>query len=149
MSGEPSAGAPAPESAPAGAIPPAPVRGPAYGRTQRVLATLIVLAVLWGLVRAALEPGMGAVLWLAPAILVPYGFMLTAATTIDADGLRQSGLLMRRLRWDEIAQARVGRTPLACTLLVRTIRGRFVRLRGGTPQLRAAFERVAAAFPLR
>jgi hypothetical protein len=132
-----------------GVIPAAPLRGPTYGRTLRALATVIVLGLLWALLRLALDAGMSAVLWLAPVLLGPYAVLMTAATTIDAEGICQGGLLRRRVRWDEIAHAKVGGTPLARRLNVRTITGRFVSLRAGSPQLLAAFERIAAAFPLR
>ena len=150
MSAQRSGAAAAASPAADGVIPAVPLRGPTYGRALRVLATLIVLGLLWALLRHALgAAGMSAVLWLVPVLLGPYAVLMTASTTIDAEGICQGGLLRRRVRWDEIAHARVGGTPLARRLNVRTITGRFVSLRGGSPQLLAAFERIAAAFPLR
>jgi hypothetical protein len=131
--------------------PETPVHGPAHGRAARLLATVVVLLVLGGLLRLVLSTpeAVGAPLLLAVLVLLaPYGMLMLSTTTIDAEGIRQTGLPERRLRWDPLAQARVGGSPFARRLRVRTVAGRRIFFAGGTAELEAAFERIAAAYPV-
>jgi hypothetical protein len=130
-----------------------PVRGPSHGRSQRAIASLAVLVGLAGLARvAATVPaatdgnGPWMLVTIAVALLGSYYFMMTATTTIDADGIVQTGLPNRRLRWEDVAYAHVGGLPFARRLRVRTASGRRVAFAGASPELLAAFERVAAAY---
>lgn len=133
----------------------APVSGPAYGRGFRVFATLAVLALLAFGARAVFvllpEPPsrdgwffLGAVVF---ALIGSWYFMVTARTTIDAQGIRQSGLIERRTAWDEVRHARVRGPGFSRRLVVRNVAGRFRYYYGGTPELAAAFERIATAYP--
>jgi hypothetical protein len=125
--------------------PETPVHGPAHGRGARLLATLVVVLVLGGLLRLVLTaPLLRAVL----VLLAPCGPLLLSTATIDAEGIRQTGLPERRLRWDRLAQAKVGGSPFARRLRVRTTAGRRILFAGGTAELETVFERIAAAYPL-
>lgn len=134
-----------------------PVSGPAYTRGFRAIATVILLAVLLMAVRAWWHLGPSqeqnqtfSMLTLGFAVLAgSYWFLISSTTVIDAQGVRQSGLMDKKVEWDEIVVARVGGFWISRRLIVRTARGRFRAFYGGTPQLLAAFERIAAAFPRR
>lgn len=132
-----------------------PVSGPAYGRGFRVIATVAVVALLAYAARVVLVlqpelPGsdgwvmLGAVTF---ALVGSWYFMVTARTTVDAQGIRQSGLIERRTGWDDIRYARVGGFAFSRRLIVRNAAGRFRYYFGGTTELVAAFERIAAAYP--
>lgn len=132
-----------------------PVRGPAYSRGQRAVATVALLLGLAALLRlwltadgAASGQGPWLLLALAAALLGSWYFMVSSATTIDATGIVQTGLPERRLRWEEIAYATVGGLPFARRLRVRTLGGRRVSIAGADAALLAAFERIAAAHPV-
>jgi hypothetical protein len=133
----------------------APISGLAYGRGFRVFATIAVLALLAYGARAMLvlppEPPsrdgwyfLGAIVF---ALVGSWYFMVTARTTIDAQGIHQSGLIERRTGWDEIGYARVRGPSFSRRLVVRNSAGRFRYYYGATPELTAAFERIAAAYP--
>lgn len=133
----------------------APVSGPAYGRGFRALATVAVMALLAYGARAvfvlAPEPPsrdgwffLGAVVF---ALLGSRYFMITARTTIDARGIRQSELTERQTGRDEVRSARVRGPAASRRLVVRNVAGRFRCYYGGTRDLVAAFERIAAAYP--
>jgi len=133
-----------------------PVSGPAHSRTQRIGASVAVLLGLAGIARVAVTlpaatqgQGPWLLLTVAVAVLGSYYFLMTATTTVDAEGIVQTGLPNRRVRWDDVAYARVGGLPFARRLRVRTTSGRRIAFAGASPALLAAFERVAAAFPLR
>lgn len=133
----------------------APVSGPAYGRGFRAFATLAVLALLAYGARAVFvllpePPSRDGWYFLGSAAFALAGswyFMVTARTTIDAQGIRQSGLIDRQTGWDEIGYARVRGPSFSRRLVVRNLAGRFRYYYGGTPELAAAFERIAAAYP--
>jgi len=134
-----------------------PVSGPAYGLAFRIFATVAVLALLTYGARVVFvvlpEPPsrdgwilLGAA---AFALIGPWYFMLIAMTTIDAQGIRQSGLIERKTDWSEIGYARVRGPSFSRRLLVRNIGGRVRYYFGGTRQLHAAFDQIAAAYPRR
>ncbi len=134
-----------------------PVTGLAYGRGFRVAATLAVLALLvWGtrmVLVLGIGPGngdgwivIGATVF---ALLGTWYFMITSRTTIDTQGIRQSGLVERRTEWSEILHARVRGPAFSRRLVVRGVNGRFRYYFGGTPELLAAFDAIAAAYPRR
>ncbi len=132
----------------------APVSGPAYGRGFRAFATAMLLAllafgarVLWEQLPTLARGGgwfLGAVVF---ALLGTWYFMVTARTTIDAQGVRQSGLIERSTAWDEIRSACVRGPAFSRRLVVHSSLGRLRYYYGGTPDLLAAFERIAAAYP--
>jgi hypothetical protein len=131
-----------------------PVSGPAYGRFFRVLATAMVLGVLAMAVRATLsmpaDVGAEQGYWLLGfgmlALLASFWVMWRSTTTIDAAGIRQSGLTEKKVAWHEVRSARLFGPPFARRLMVRKTNGRFVFLYGGSPELLAAFARIAQAY---
>ena len=131
-----------------------PVVGPAYGRFFRLLATAMVLAVLAMAARATLQlpPDVAAAqgYWLLGvgmlALLASYWVLMRSTTTVDALGIRQSGLTDKKVAWVEVHSARLFGPPFARRLMVRTANGRFRFFFGGTPELLAAFARIAQAY---
>jgi hypothetical protein len=134
-----------------------PVSGPAYGRTFRAIATLAVLVLLVYGARVVFfllpEPPsrdgwifIGAA---AFALVATWYFVVMAHTTIDAQGIRQTGLIDRKTQWNEIWHARVGGLPFSRRLIVRTTGGRLRSYFGSTPELLAAFAQIAAKYPRR
>jgi hypothetical protein len=131
-----------------------PVSGPAYGRTFRVLASAMLLLVLAMAARATLylpddeQAAQG--YWILGVgllgLVASYWVFLRSTTTIDANGIRQTGLTEKKVEWRELYSARVFGPPFARRLIVRTINGRFRFFFGGSPELLAAFARVAQAY---
>lgn len=129
------------------------VRGAAHGRTQRMVATVVVVMVVIGVVRLLWtlpKASQGGSPWFIGAavfaMLVAYRFVMTSTTTLDATGIRQTGLLERKAAWTEIATARLGGFGFARLLRVRTRSGRRIAFAGATPELAAAFARVVADY---
>jgi hypothetical protein len=131
-----------------------PVSGPAYGRLFRLLATAMMLGVLAMAVRATLQlPDDVAAAqgyWLLGigmlALVASYWMLMRSTTTIDATGIRQSGLVEKAAAWPEVRSARLFGPPFARRLMVRTANGRFRFFFGGSPELLAAFARIAQAY---
>lgn len=111
-------------------------QGPAFPLTVRLLATALVVAtVAWGLnVRAEL----GATSWSVTAAVVVGGcgvlvlwclvWMWRSRTRVDDQGIHQSWIWDKQVRWDQIAQARlVGVPKLEWLITPRLV----VRPRGG------------------
>lgn len=130
-----------------------PVRGPSFSVPIRVVTTLIALVVVAGTLRWWEVPATEG--WSSQAavifIVTLFGTIgagiltLRSVTVIDADGIRQTGLINRNVSWNQMASARLARWG-ATRLIVRREGGPFYSVfHGGTPELRAAFERVAAA----
>jgi len=131
-----------------------PVSGPAYGRTFRVLATAMLGLALAMALRATLNLpedqqamqgywilGIGLM-----GLVASYWVFLRSTTTVDAVGIRQSGLTDKKVAWGEIYSARLFGPPFARRLIVRTVNGRFRFFFGGSPELLEAFARVAQAY---
>jgi hypothetical protein len=131
-----------------------PVSGPAYGRVFRALATVMLLGVLLMGVRATLalpdDAAAAQGYWILGfgmlALVASYWMMISATTTLGPDGIRQSGLIERKVAWTEVYSARLFGPPFARRLMVRTTNGRFRFFFGGSPELLAAFARVEQAF---
>ena len=133
---------------------PQPVSGPAYGRTFRALATAMLLAVVAMAARATLNlPQDNAAAqgyWMLGvgmlALVASYWVLIRSTTTIDAAGIRQTGLTDKKVVWSEVHSARLFGPPFARRLMVRTANGRFRFFFGGSPDLLDAFARIAAAY---
>jgi hypothetical protein len=131
-----------------------PVSGPAYGRFFRLLATAMLVGVLLLGARAMLQvpgdastPGDPWILGLGMlAVAGSYWVLVSSTTTIDATGIRQTGLIERKVGWSELHSARLFGPPFARRLMVRTRNGRFRFFFGGSPELLAAFARIAQAY---
>jgi hypothetical protein len=132
---------------------PQPVSGPAYGRFFRLLATAMVLVVLAMAARATLrlpeDVAAAQGYWLLGigmlALLASYWVLMRSTTTIDAHGIRQSGLTDKQVGWHELRSARLFGPPFARRLMVHTANGRLRYFFGGSPELLAAFARIAQA----
>jgi len=133
---------------------PEPVTGPAYGPFFRVLATAMLLAVLAVGLRSALgiPPGDAAaqgylVIGLGVAgILGSYWVLMASTTTVDSTGIQQGGLIEKKVAWHEVRSARAFGPAFARRLMVRTLNGRIRFFFCGSPELRAAFDRVSQAY---
>lgn len=131
-----------------------PVSGPAYGGFFRLLATAMVLGVLAMAVRATLsmpdDAGAAQGYWLLGlgmlALLASFWVLMRSTTTIDAVGIRQSGLTEKKIAWHEVRSARLFGPPFARRLMVRKASGRFLFFFGGSPELIAAFGRIVQAY---
>ncbi len=130
---------------------PVPVSGPAYSVAARVgvsvLTALVFVAGAFDTLaqqpsRAWLLPGAG-----LAVVAGSYYFLMRAVTTIDEHGIRQSGLIERRVEWPELRSARIAGFGGAKRLAVRTESGKFHVFHGGTPALEQAFAAIAAAHP--
>lgn len=130
-----------------------PVSGPAYGPAFRVAATAMLLAVFAMALRATLhlpaDEAARQAYWVLGmglfALACTYWVLMRSTTIIDADGIRQSGLIDKRVAWQEVRSAWLFGPSFARRLVVRTDRGRFRFFFGGSPQLLAAFDRIAQA----
>lgn len=129
---------------------PAPVSGPAYSVAVRLGASALTLAIFvagaGALDAIAQQPPRA---WLLPgaglAVLAgSYYVLMRSVTTIDERGIRQSGLIEKRVEWSELRSARVAGFGAARRLLVRTESGQFRVFFGGTPELARAFALIAA-----
>jgi len=129
-----------------------PVEGPAFPLTVRLLATVMVAGMVgWGL---GASDELGAAAWSPTAAIVVIGsFMLVlwclvwmwrSRTRVDAQGIHQSWIWDKQVRWDQIAQARlVGVPKLEWLITPRLV----VRPRGGGVQVfHSADRRVLEVF---
>lgn len=126
------------------------VSGPSYGPTMRILSTLVVLLLGALTLRVLLKTDGWAgsdAWWLlggtALAVLGSWWQLLSARTTLDAEGIAQTGLITARMRWDEVAFARAR----GSRLLLKASVGRFRVFHAGNATLRASFAEVARRYP--
>jgi hypothetical protein len=70
--------------------------------------------------------------------------MLRSTTIVDARGIRQTGLMEKKVDWSDVRLARVADWG-ATRLIVKAERGPFTVFYGGSAELRAAFARIARA----
>ena len=130
-----------------------PVHGPAYSRAFRFIALAVVLALAAGAaVTGSVTPASGEAgrqVSLALVVLAMMAIILIvlwrSVTTIDAEGIRQSGLLEKRVAWNEIRRTHLLRVGLTPRLVVRTSQGRLRVFYAGTAELRDAVRAIAAA----
>jgi len=130
-----------------------PVTGPAYGRATRLFATATVaaLALLSWRVLSRTEGWADAdALWLLGlsglAVLGSWWQMMSSTTTLDSEGIRQSGWIEKRMSWDEVSFAKLLSPRLAPRLVIKARLGRPRAFYAGNAELGAAFARVAAAY---
>jgi hypothetical protein len=127
--------------------------GPSHPLPLRVLATALVLLVLGLTLRSgalfAVPADAEHSASLLPAgllvLLATWWLLIRARTTIDANGIQQSGLPSRAAAFADLATARIGGPPSMRKLVVRTHAGRRQVFAAGSPQLVAAFESIVAA----
>lgn len=132
---------------------PQPLSGPAYSRGYRIGATFVLLLIVLQGTRVfdelqRIHAGDGGwLLWAAAiALVASYVLLLRSTTTVDAQGLRQSGLVEKKVAWSEIRHARLSGFGFARRLVVSTGYGKLRAFYAGTPELRAAFETIAGAY---
>lgn len=140
--------------------PPVPidaaVSGPAYSQSVRLMATLAMLGLiaygarlLLTMPEAPSRDGWIFIGAVAFTLIGTWYFMVAGRTTIDTDGIRQTGLIERKVEWSEIRQARVRGFAFSRRLIVYRIGARFQVYHAGTPELASAFEKIAASYPRR
>jgi len=137
------------------------VSGPAYGNGFKVVATVltIVLAVYAGSVALRFplpQFGFGVKALLVGAavmLAVSQYWFLRATTTVDADGIRQTGMIDKRVRWDEVRGAKMIGIPYLSWLfpprmIVRTGTA-FTTFNGGSQDVLVEFARISLAFQMK
>lgn len=134
------------------------VTGPAYSPWFKMLATLFTFGLAGYAASFMIRQGddlgtqalmLGAILLL----LLSYRGFLHATVTIDADGIRQTGLLGKDARWDDIRGAELIGLPRAGwvsppRLVVRTGTA-FYTFNGGTQELLTEFARISLAYEMK
>lgn len=137
------------------------VSGPTYGNGFKAVATLLTIALAAYAVSVALRfplPqfsfGVQALVAGAGAMLaVSLYWFLRATTTIDAEGIRQTGVVDRKVRWDEVRGAKMIGIPYLSWLfpprmIVRTGTA-FATFNAGTQEVLVEFARISLAFQMK
>jgi len=137
------------------------VSGPAYGHGFKACATLLTSTLaVYGVSVASRFPllqfGFGAKALLAGAAVmlgVSYYWFLRSRTTIDADGIRQTWVYDKHVRWDEIRGAKMIGIPYASWLfpprmIVRTGVA-FTTFNGGSQEVLIEFAKISLAFQMK
>lgn len=137
------------------------VSGPTYGNGFKVVATFLTIALATYAVSVALRYplprfsfGVQALLAGAGAMLaVSLYWFLRATTTIDAEGIRQTGVVDRKVRWDEVRSAKMIGIPYMSWLfpprmIVRTGTA-FATFNAGTQEVLVEFARISLAFQMK
>jgi len=113
-----------------------PVDGPAFPMAVRLLATAMVAGMAgWGL---AIRAELGAAGWNLTAAVVVGGsavlvvwclvWMWRSRTWVDGEGIHQTWIWDKHVRWDQVAQARLVGVPYLSWLITPRL---VVRPRGG------------------
>jgi hypothetical protein len=132
------------------------MQGPAYSRTFRLLATLLVfgacawLAMLWYAGKLQLSSSLG--LWfLAAAAMMLYTWfcIVSGVTTLDEAQLQQTWMWSRKMELRDLAYARVIRVRglewlIAPRIYLRTLTGKFAVFYAADAAMVREFERLAA-----
>lgn len=137
------------------------VSGPSYGRGFKSVSTVLTIALAAYAVSVALRYPLPAFSLGVQALLLGAGAMLAvslywflhATTTIDADGIRQTGVIDKKVRWDEVRGAKMIGIPYLSWLfpprmIVRTGTA-FATFNGGTQDVLVEFARISLAFQLK
>jgi hypothetical protein len=137
------------------------VSGPTYGNGFKAVATVLTIVLAAYTVSVALRYplpqfsfGVQALLAGAGAMLaVSLYWFLRATTTIDAEGIRQTGVVDRKVRWDEVRGAKMIGIPYLSWLfpprmIVRTGTA-FATFNAGTPDVLVEFARISLAFQMK
>ncbi len=134
------------------------VTGPAYSPWFKMIATLFTFGLAGYTASFMLRHGgdlVSQALMLAVIVLLllSYRSFLHATVTIDADGIRQTGLLGKEARWDDVRGARLIGLPRAGwlsppRLVVRTGTA-FYTFNGGTQELLTEFARISLAYEMK
>ena len=141
--------------------PEQPVSGPSYAGPFKILSTAIVLILLgYGGAIALRFPlltyGFGVKVMLVGAtslLLASWYWFLRGRTSIDSEGVRQSAMIDKRVRWDEVRSAKMLGIPYLGWLfpprmVVRTGNS-FTTFNGGSQALLIEFAKISLAFQLK
>jgi hypothetical protein len=137
------------------------VTGPAYGNGFRLCASaLSAVLALYSASVALRYPlpqfsfGVQALLTGAIAmLLLSLYWFFRATTTIDAEGIRQTGVIDKKVAWSEVRSAKMIGIPYLTWLfpprmVVRTGTA-FATFNGGTREVLVEFARISLAFQLK
>ncbi len=129
-----------------------PAEGPAFPLAVRLLATVMVAGMAWWGLRIREELGAAGCNLTAVAIvggsavlvLWCLGWMWRSRTRVDAQGIHQTWIWDKHVRWDQVAQARLVGVPYLQWLITPRL---VVRPRGGgVLTFHSADPRVLAVF---
>lgn len=131
------------------------VSGPAFSRSFRLLATVIVggcalwFAQLWSRGALGQSVGTGTGWFIAGLALMAWTWwsIMVSTTRLDARGLHQHWVWDKAMPYDDLAYVRLIRVRgfgwlIAPRLYVRTLAGKFTVFYGATPTLIGEFERM-------
>jgi hypothetical protein len=137
------------------------VSGPTYGNGFKAVATILTIALAAYAVSVALRFSLPTFSFGVQALLAGGGAMLAASlywflratTTIDAEGIRQTGIIDRKVRWDEVRGAKMIGIPYMSWLfpprmIVRTGTA-FTTFNAGTQEVLVEFARISLAFQMK
>lgn len=129
-----------------------PVSGPSFGWTVRLLAGAFLSWIALLMMQAPVREGYARLdTWVQLAMIActvlmiaGYWYFFTGKTTLTADGISQSWLWRKQMRWDEVKSARFMGLPFLAwlippRLLLTSERGRRVLFNGGCSELHRAF----------
>jgi hypothetical protein len=141
--------------------PAASVTGPAYGSGFKMLATSLTLAlfaygasVLWRFPMLSFGIGVKALILGASVMLaVSYYWFLRAQITIDANGIRQSWVYDKQVKWEDVRGAKMIGIPYLSWLfpprmVVRT-GSAFMTFNGGSQDVLIEFAKISLAFQMK
>lgn len=141
--------------------PEQPVSGPSYGGPFKIVSTAIVLILLgYGFAIALRFPlltygfGVKVVLVGATSLLIAsWYWFLKGTTTIDVDGVRQTAMIDKRVRWDEVRSAKMLGIPYLGWLfpprmVVRTGNS-FTTFNGGSQAILIEFAKISLAYQMK
>ena len=133
---------------------PLPIRGRAYAPGLRLAAVGVFLAMLLQVYLVAQElpwdqisplmAGVTGFCILGMALIVYY--MQISEVTIDEEGIRQTWIIKREVRWEQIQSVRFMPLLFGKRLMVLSSHGRYVMFQSGEPRLSEAFAHLALRF---
>lgn len=137
------------------------VSGPAYAGPFKIVSTAIVLILMfYGFAIALRFPllayGFGVKVLLVGAtslLIASWYWFLKGRTTIDAEGVRQTAMIDKRVRWDEVRSARMIGIPFLGWLfppriVIRTGNS-YTTFNGGSQALLIEFAKISLAYQLK
>lgn len=135
-----------------------PVEGPSYTPLARALLAMLGLGLMATIAMVLLPDARPAspeeiqplLPWLlgATVIMAAQAFTVFAGRTlIDEQGVRQTGVWNKQMRWEEIRSARYLGLPwgtlwMPPRLALRSVSGKYMLIQGGTEELHRAFAQI-------
>lgn len=129
-----------------------PLTGPSFGWTVRLLSGAFLSWVALLMLQPSVRDGYArletwtqlAMIGCVLVMLLGYWYFFTGKTTLDSEGIAQSWLWRKSMRWDEVKSARFMGLPFLAwlippRLLLTSDRGRRVLFHGGSAELHRAF----------